>query len=58
MDSTFEYKGEIYHIRRDINYANEHFAQTEDYYPYYDALMEAYLACSDEICALYLAEGL
>ena len=54
QDPTFVYNGETYHVSNGTQYANEHLKQTDDYYPFFDKLMEASLAHSDKIAELYL----
>lgn len=56
QDPTFVYDGETYHVSNGTQYANEHLKQTDDYYPFFDKLMEASLAHSDKIAELYLQE--
>lgn len=43
QDPTFVYDGETYHVSDGTQYANEHLKQTDDYYPFFDKLMEASL---------------
>lgn len=56
QDQTFVYDGETYHVSNGTQYANEHLKQTDDYYPFFDKLMETSLAHSDKIAELYLQE--
>ena len=55
-DPAFEYNGETFHLSDGVAYANEFFWQTEDYYPYCDALLEARIEYSNQIGELYLQE--
>lgn len=53
-DKTFEYKGESYPVIEGIQVANDIFWQTDDYYPFCDAVLAANLDYSAEMGALFL----
>ncbi len=53
-DGTFMYKGETYSMEDGIDYANTYLANTEEYYPFCDALQQACIARSNEIGELFL----
>lgn len=53
-DYTFTYDGETYNTTDGISYANEYLMNTDDYYPFCDALQQACIERSNDIGELFL----
>ena len=53
-DYTFTYDGETYNTNDGILYANNYLLNTDDYYPFCDALQQACIERSNDIGELFL----